>query len=1152
MNLRADPRPTLSPQVRASDPAASVFVAANAGSGKTKTLVDRVARLLLSGSRPEAILCVTYTKAAAAEMQRRLFKELGAWAVMEDSPLAAKLAALEEPRRDLGLARALFARALETPGGIKITTIHAFCEKLLRRFPLEAGVSPGFTVLEDAAAREVSAKAREDVALLALDEPQGRVGKAYAYFSVELDYGRFGDMFAAFEAQRRAIRAYADACEPQGFVSDIWRRCGFAEETYAETIEAEAVARIRWGQWRRAAEALLAGSEATDRPCGEAMLRIAETASFADAPFADVLTIFCTQAGAPRKRMATKAVDPWAQEWLAREQARLCEALQACKGARIAEASAHAVSLALAYIALYDGGKSALRALDFGDLIQRTHELLTQRADAAWVLFKLDGGLDHVLLDEAQDTAPDQWDILRALTDEFFIGQGAGESHRTVFAVGDEKQTIISFQGAAPERMAMERQSFDTLVRGSGRDFEQVHLRESWRSAPEVLAFVDAVIEPPEVAAALKPAGSAAFPIRHVATRGPGGAVDLWPLEESEPWDEPDPWAPVDAEPPESATKKLARQIARSLVEMIGRGECVIDRRSGARRAIGYGDVLILVRRRNALFHEIIRALKARAVPVGGADRLRLSEHIAFQDLLALGRFARFPDDDLTLAALLRSPFCDVGEAPLYDLAQGRRAPLWAVLRARAGERAAWGEAARFLGWARREAEARAPFDFYARVMARLDERGVSMKRRFLGRLGREAEDALDAFLAEALAAERRGVIELERFVAEMAASEIEVKREQEDPERQGEGEVRVMTVHGAKGLEAPVVILPDTSTRATAQGGPLLAAEGGGFLWAPRKADDCPASAEARAARETAAEHESLRLLYVALTRARDRLIVAGIKTADRFFRGSWRDVIEAGFEHEAVAADVRPVALDGGGMALRYGPDPPWVAGAAMGAAKSAALPDWALRLAPAEPLAARYAAPSRLGEDVRQPAPSPLARTLGLGRYRRGEIVHRLLQLLPDVPPAERATAAARLLARELDLTHDQRAEMAAAALAVLDDPQFAAVFGPGSRAEIALAGSAPGLRASISGRVDRLLVEDARILVADFKTNRPAPAAIEAADPAYLRQMAVYWAVLRAIFPGRRVEAALIWTDGPRLMPVPENLMIRALDEMAASG
>jgi ATP-dependent helicase/nuclease subunit A len=1149
MNLRADIPEPRSAQVTASNPAASVFVAANAGSGKTKTLVDRVARLLLTGSRPEAILCVTYTKAAAAEMQRRLFKELGSWAVMEDAPLRAKLLALEESGRDLPRARALFARALETPGGIKITTIHAFCEKLLRRFPLEAGVSPGFTVLEDVAAREVSAQARESVALAALAVPEGPIGRAYSYFSVELDYGRFNDMFATFEAERRAIKRYVDDCEKaDGFGSDIWRRCGFDAPTTAEAIEAEAVARIRWGQWRRAAEAVQAGTEATDRSCGVAMLSLGEAPSLAE-----VWAIFSTKEGEPRKRMATKAVDPWAAEWLAREQARLLETVDRAKAARIAEASVHAISLALAHIELYDGAKGALRALDFGDLIQRTHELLTLRADAAWVLFKLDGGLDHVLLDEAQDTAPDQWDILRALTGEFFIGQGAGESHRTVFAVGDEKQSIFSFQGAAPERLAVETQAFASLVSGSGRPFGQVPLVESWRSAPEILSFVDAVIEPSEVAAALKPAGSTPFRIHHVATRTDSGCVELWPLDETEPSDETDPWAPVDADPPESATKKLARRIAAQVKQMVGRGESVGDRKGG-RRAMGYGDVLILVRRRNALFHEVIRALKRAAVPVGGADRMLLSEHIAFQDLLGLGRFARFPDDDLTLAALLRSPFCDIDEDRLYDLAYGRRGSIWMTLQARAAERPEWGEAARFFAWVRTLADARAPFDFYARVLARLDERGLSMKRRFLGRLGREAEDALDAFLAEALAAERRGVIELERFIHEMAASEIEVKREQEDPERQGEGEVRVMTVHGAKGLEAPVVILPDTTTRATAQGGPLLAAEGGGFLWAPRKADDCPASAEARAQRDLAADHESLRLLYVALTRARDRLIVGGIETMPHFFRGSWREVIEAGFEHPAIAPQVRHAALEGGGWALRYGADP--VPGLAFGAADilPGPLPAWATRLAPAEPAAARYAAPSRLGEDARGPAPSPLARSQGLGRYRRGEIIHRLLQLLPDVSPPERAAAAGRLLARERDLDDDQRAEMAAAALAVLDDARFAAVFGPGSRAEIALAGAAARLPTglAVSGRVDRLLVEDRRVLVADFKTNRPAPATIEAADPAYVRQMAVYWALLSEIFPGRAVEAALIWTDGPKLMPIPEILMLRALDEMAASG
>jgi ATP-dependent helicase/nuclease subunit A len=1137
-----------SPQVRASDPAASVFLAANAGSGKTSTLVRRVARLLLRGARPEAILCVTYTKAAASEMQRRLFQELGDWAVMEDEALAAKLADLDEPAPRLDHARVLFARALETPGGIKIQTIHAFCEKLLKRFPLEAGVPVGFTVLDDAGAREVTERAREDLALLALDHPEGRVGEAYAYFSVELDHRSFNDLFAAFEAERSGVRAYAKACEEAGggYGTDLWRRCGFAEPTSAAAIEAEAIAAIRWGRWRRAAEALLAGTEATDQPIGRAMLAAAD-----GAPFSEIWKLFCRVDGAPRKRLGTSAVDPWARDWLELEQTRLNEACEAARAARIAEASVHAMTLALAYAALYEGAKQALSALDFGDLIERVGELLTQRSDAAWVLYKLDGGIDHLLLDEAQDTAPDQWDILRLITQEFFAGHGAARSSRTVFAVGDKKQSIFSFQGAAPERFAVEAERFGALAKDAGRTFDRPLLLENWRSAPEILAFVDEAFADPDAAAALTGADSAAFPTRHEPTCPEGGTVDLWPLEETEPWEAPDPWAPVDAEPPESAGKKLARRIAKAVKRMIDEGEGVRDRRTGSLRPARFGDVMILVRRRNALFHKIIRALKDAYVPVGGADRLKLSEHAAFLDLMALGRFARFVGDDLNLAALLRSPFCNVPEDFLFDLAHGRKRPLWRELSERAGERSEWGQALRFLDWARREAQRLSPFDFYGRVLARLDEDGVSMKRRLLSRLGREAEEAVEAFLAEALTAERRGVTDLELFLDEMAASEIEVKREQEDSEGRALGEVRVMTVHGAKGLEAPVVFLPDTSMRARAQGGGWFAGEGGAFFFSPRKAEDCPAVAGARAARERLADHESLRLLYVALTRARDRLIVGGIKTQDQHFAGSWRDVVERGFERPRVADGVRQVPLEGGGMSMRFGADPQRLGLATDASVPPAEPPSWALRPTPPEPAAAASRAPSRLGDAAPGPALSPLAGMGGLKRWRRGALIHRLLQLLPDVPPAARAAAAARLMAQERDLGEAQRSEMAEAALAVLQDPLFAPVFGPGSRAEVALAGSSSRLPPGfvVSGRVDRLVADERRVLVVDFKTNRPAPASLETADPAYLRQLAAYWAVLQEVFPGRAVEAALVWTDGPRLMPAPENLLIRALDELA---
>jgi ATP-dependent helicase/nuclease subunit A len=1137
----------MNPQVLAADPKASVFVTANAGSGKTSTLVDRVARLLLQGAAPQAILCVTYTKAAAAEMQRRLFGKLGDWAVMEDEALVAELARIDEAPVDLSAARALFARALETPGGLKIQTIHAFCEKLLRRFPLEAGVSPGFTVLEDTAAAEVSAEARDDVARLALANPDGPVGRAYAHLSVEIDYRGFEAMFGAFEYRREQIAAYVEACDD--VERDVWRRLGFDAPGDVDTVRQVAMAALDLATWREAAQALIAGGKYLD--CAADLAKVAEGAGDFDL----ALSAFCTAKGEPATwvdKAAAIRADSDLHRRLIAEREQLFEARDQARAATIARDTVAVLTLAYAYRAVYEAAKARSAGLDFADLIARVHDLLTVKADAAWVLYKLDGGIDHLLLDEAQDTAPDQWDNIRALTAEFFSGAGANPRPRSVFAVGDEKQSIYSFQGAAPERFLNEAREHASLVEGGQGAFRQVPLIDSWRSTKEVLGFVDAVFAAPEALAGLRPEGPAAGElVVHTPRRPHAGCVDLWPLEAGQAQEETDPWAPVDIEPPESANKRLARRIATQVKAMIDRREAVIDKKTGEPRPMHAGDVLILVRRRKALFHEIIRALKRAGVPVGGQDRLTLSDHIVFKDLLGLARFALFPTDDLTLAAVLRSPLCDLDEQSLYDLAQPREGSLWGELNRRAAERPEWAEALELLGWVRKAALG--PFDFYGRVLSRLDSEGRSMRARLLTRLGREAEDALDAFLAECVKAEQRGERDLESFAHAMASTEIEVKREQEDHEGKGAGEVRVMTVHGAKGLEAPIVILPDTTTAAKAMGPALFRTLDGGFVWAPRKADDCELSSELRQARETATAHESLRLLYVALTRARDRLIVCGVERSDRTMRyenGCWWETILRALDQPEIAAALRRLEVDGLEI-TRFGADPQVADATTAPAVVAAPLPGWTRGEAPADPSAAKYASPSQLAETIRGPAPSPLAQAGGLGRFRRGDIIHRLLQLLPDFAPAERQLAAERLLAREPGLSDEQRAEMAAAAFGVLDDAQFAEVFAPGSRAEAAIAGTAkdlpPGL--AVSGRVDRLLVTPERVLVVDYKTNRPAPATIEEADEAYRIQMAVYAAVLREVFPGRRVEAALVWTDGPKLMAVPEKVMAQALARLA---
>ncbi|TCS18363.1 double-strand break repair helicase AddA [Caulobacter sp. BK020] len=1154
----------IDPQRIAADPAISAFVTANAGSGKTKTLIDRVARLLLAGAEPEAILCVTYTKAAAAEMQRRLFERLGEWCITPDVKLREQLGALEgrdpagfDPRA-LSKARGLFAKALETPGGLKIQTIHAFCEKLLRRFPLEAGVSPGFQVMDDSASAAIAQGALRQVAAYVTDHDDA-FAEAYARFSVALDFASFEAMFATFEAQRGAIGEYLDrAGGLQGAVEDVWTVCGFHDGPRSvEAVTAEAMAELDRDLWRAVADVLLNGTK-TDVKCAGQMLAVAADP---DADLDQALAALFTEKGGgtpmtwPAKTSGLKAREDLRARLLA-EQERLEAAREWLRAARVAEDSADALRLAALYVTSHQIEKDTRGALDFADLIDRTRVLLTEKVDAAWVLYKLDGGIDHILLDEAQDTAPEQWAILRALTSDFFAGESAvrwraqhpgpngGEDARTLFVVGDEKQSIYSFQGADPQRLLAETQGYIAQITAADRVGKAVPLTMSYRSTVEVLSFVDALFSAPETRSGV-PAPAGEDVVRHQPFRiDHKGCVDLWPLERELPGAEREAWdAPLDAETEQGTNRRLAEKIAAEIQALIARGDAVFDKETRAWRPAHAGDVLVLVRRRKALFEEILRALKRRGVPVAGADRLSLSAHIVFDDLLALGRFCLFPDDDLTLAALLKSPFCGLSDEDLYALAKGRPATLWQAVNDRAGEQPRWTAVRDLLRWALAESRRRQPFEFYALLLGRVDDTARSNRAKVLTRLGEEAAEALDEFLAQILAAEQRGVRDLEALVADFASLDIVVKREMEGARH----EVRVMTAHGSKGLEAPIVFLPETTMKGAARGSPLMRTEAGGFLWCASKANDCEASAAARERREKKDAEEALRLYYVALTRARDRLILCGridARTKDENV-GGWYAAAQAAFDHPDVEPGVREISDDG---RRRFGPDPMRAETLAPRAAPVLVpTPAWTLAPAAPETPAARYAAPSTLEDEIRGSAPSPLAVVAGLGRYRRGEIIHRLLQLLPDLEPSARRAAAGRLLAAERDLTDDQREEMAAAAFGVLEDARFAAVFGPGSRPEVSVAGGAATLPAElrIAGRVDRLVVTEGRVLVVDYKTNRPSPDRIEQADPAYLSQMAVYAAVLAEVFPDRPIEAAIVWTDGPKLMAVPEKVMAAAL-------
>ncbi|WP_233245676.1 UvrD-helicase domain-containing protein [Marinicauda salina] len=1190
-------------QREAADPRYSVFVEANAGSGKTRVLVDRVARLLLQGARPDRILCVTFTKAAAGEMQTRLFRKLGDWSTLPDAALKEELERLSggEPG-DLGAARRLFARALETPGGLKIQTLHAYCESLLRRFPLEAGVPPGFATQEEPGSQRARSEALSATLGQAAGEPDGPLADAVADL-LEGGGPSAPETLAGFVASKR--HAFRRALEAAGSVEALMDAASDALGVDPQMGEEEAKAR----GWAEAGEgnleaALSAFDSGTSKRDQESALRLGAALDCGETDPVAAFDAYCelllTKQGelkAPTSiytqtlgKTYSILVTLFGPEGDERHRMQ-AEALPLVRQARANTMSRAAVRFAAAFLDAYEARLAARRALDFADLVEHARTLLSDSEARDWALYKLDQGLDHVLVDEAQDTAPEQWAVIAAITEEFFAGEGAAHDGvlRTVFCVGDEKQSIYSFQNADPRRFIAERLRLEARADEAGLEFRRPPLDVSFRSSAEVLEAVDrafaaerhAIAAPerkdvtgaletkflmsdPETAEARDPLAFHRYEGHRAARKHTPGCVEIWPAtpKPAAVEDEDLELAPVDAPQPESARNRLAEAVAQEIHDLLARGDRVWEeaKPEWIARAARPGDIVVLVRKRGGLFEEIIRRLKLKGVPVAGADRMTLADQLVVEDLVSLAKFALLPEDDLSLAEVLKSPFFHpagaepaIDDDALFDLTRRPETRLWDKLRATDDPRFA--EAREALDRARARVDADAPYAFFASFLEEASATGESRLARLYARLGEEARDPAEEFLSRALAHERDGAPSLARFIAAIEGDAAQIKREMEA----GRGEVRVMTVHAAKGLEAPIVFLPDTTQTPNGRSNGLYAHDDAGLVWTPDPKSPPPLVKSLQEVEELAQDGEYQRLLYVALTRARDRLVVCGhvhgrgegkidagcwLDRVQRAWRGEdWRAVRTALHDvADAQAWDVEP--------ALRFGEDPPALKPAEAAAETAPPLPAWAKAAAPEEPRRTRAVAPSHLiaeEEGGFEPAPlSPLAPG-GEARFRRGALIHKLLQTLPDLPEARRAESATRYLAAQPELSDAQREEIRDETLAVLDHPEFAPIFGPGSRAEVALAGAAPDLPdgVTVNGQIDRLVVTDHAVLIVDYKTNRPPPERVEDVAPAYLGQMAAYRALMRVLHPDKPVRCALLWTDGPRLMELPEDRLDAAL-------
>ncbi len=1117
-------------QVTAADPTTSTWLSANAGSGKTRVLTDRVARLLLNGVDPQNILCLTYTKAAASEMQNRLFARLGSWAMKDGDSLRKELrtlgveGVLDDSR--LRKARTLFAQAMETPGGLKIQTIHSFCAGLLRRFPLEAGVSPQFTEMEDRAAALLRAEVVDEIAL----GPQAHLIEGLARHFTGEDIEPLLQEIAAerasfatppTESELRAALGLANGLREEALIDFVVPEPDLA-------LISDLIALCQKGSTNdQKAAARLSAISMTRRPT-LSDLEILEDAFLygekAKSPFGAKIGNFPTK--------ATRAADPVLVSAIEEVMERV-ETARADRLALAALAPAQALhAFAAAFVPAYEEAKLRRGMLDFDDLIGRSRALLTNPAVAQWVLFRLDGGIDHILVDEAQDTSPAQWAVIEHLAQEFASGEGAQPGReRTIFVVGDKKQSIYSFQGADPEAFDRMQGHFAGQLKNIGKSLVPLTLDYSFRSSAAILRVVDHTFRGPHLEG-LGPDQ----PVHFAFKDNMPGRVDLWPAIAPVSEEAADRhWTdPVDQVSERHQTILLAEQLADRVTAMVQFGTIPVEtaeKGTWAQRRITEGDILILVQRRSDLFAEIIRALKSRKLRVAGADRLRVGAELAVRDIGALLRFLALPEDDLSLAASLKSPLFGWTEQQLYALAHPRpdRGYLWQALRA--SDHSA---TLAILDDLRLQADFLRPYDLINRILTRHDGR-----RKLLARLGTEAEDGIDALLSQALAYERTEIPGLTGFVEWMVTDELEVKRQMDA----ASDRIRVMTVHGSKGLESPIVILPDTAKRPIRIQDNLIPA-GDHQLWAVPVSQMPAAMRDIREEMIKAQERERRRLLYVAMTRAESWLIVCAAGETGTAGE-SWYAMVEEGMALAGSAphdfggeTGQRYAYLDWENLPLLERPrpdsDPVKVLHLPSIPERTTALP---VIRSPSDLGGAKV-----IGDDLEGDLEYALA---------RGTIIHLLLEHLPHVPPQNRYAYAVDLLSltEEIGIAGDP-SDLIRDVIAMMESPALVHVFAADTLPEVDLTAEIPGL-GRIRGTIDRLIITPDRITAVDFKTNRIVPRTADAVPEGILRQMGAYQAMLAQIYADRPVDVAILWTATGQLMPIPPAVGMAALQRATMS-
>ena len=1118
-------------QITASDARFSSWLTANAGSGKTKVLIDRVARLLLDGVQPEQILCLTYTKSAAAEMKNRLFDRLGKWAMLADQELNFSLLEMGIQTQlgieELKKARTLFARAIEAPGGLKIQTIHAFCSSLLRKFPLEAGISPQFGELTERGQRDLYLKVLE---ILSADEA---TEESFEHFSKIANVSNWEETISKIVSKRNIFSKNKSR-------SEIYEAFSLSSEV---SIEDDISSHFQNGTMsflKKISGCLQQSNSKVDQKISKELSKISSIdltslqllekiflySKNSKAPFTAKLGKFSTKE--MRNGLLADYIDE-IDDFMVR--------LETFRNRRLsylaAETSFSIHKFASAFLQVYTEQKNFKGLLDFDDLINIAVNLLTTSAVADWVLYRLDGGIDHILVDEAQDTSPSQWKVIETLAQELTSGQGIKENRsRTVFVVGDQKQSIYSFQGADPGQFDRVRDRFSAKLEGAEKTLQVASLDYSFRSSQTILALVDKIYEDAR-------AEDFGWGRKHLAFKSElPGRIDLWPIipKKLNPnlskWEEP-----IELISDADHFVSLARLIAQEIKRMIDQDVQVPEQKTINKqptfRSVRAGDFLILVQRRSEIFHEIIRACKDANLPIAGADRLRLAGELAIKDICNFLSFIDNADDDFSLAAILKSPFFGWNEKSLFELAHSREEmTLWQALR---NDPIKFAHELEVFEDLRSVADLVRPYELIERILILHNGRSL-----LIGRLGKEAEEGIDTLLTQAMDYESSEIPSLTGFLAWISDENIEVKRQFDSSVNQ----IRVMTVHGAKGLEAPIVILPETHDFKNEISDEILFTDELAFKkFSSTERSDKTTEVYNSQKQKNSAERD--RLLYVALTRAEVWLIVAAAGNVSDDGK-SWYKKVEKGLIN--LDAKSEPFS-HGHGLRYQHGK---WLVGKCsekhLKKASKIQLPQIFKENLGTPVKFEKFINPSNLmGSKSIQRIDKV---TEGDGAKLFGTIVHLLLEKLPKSNSNDWQNIVPNLLKwAEIYVSEETQTRAYKQAENILKNPSFEFIFAPDVLAEVqfsTIVESVGGI--PIVGVIDRLVLSQESALIIDFKTNQEVPSSIDEVPLGILKQMGAYAASMQKVFPKKNIELGIIWTHSAELMKIDVNRAVSSIDSI----